>query len=199
MLLSRLPADQHGHLSHPRDTKCHNLCSFLTPSPSFSSLLGLGLNFCLQQITTSSKRTIDISTDRFRRDIYTKMIFANADNNFSRNQLFIRSDWQSDSSDLPIDNRGRVNYFLNLFNSKFKHKRVPSNLFTHQQGLLDTLLPPRTSLSFPLTKTLVPQLLNARNIPNELSMNIYLTGKKLQPIHPRASYGACRKNQKQKR
>jgi hypothetical protein len=138
---------------------CHNLCSVLTPPPRFSSLLGLGLNFCLQPLTTSTKRTLELSTNRFRRDIFTRMCFAHTDSIFSRDQLFIRSEWQPPSNTIPADFRGRVNQFLTAIKSKFKYKRVPSNLLLHQQRLLDNLASSEDFIVFPTDKNLGPAII----------------------------------------
>jgi hypothetical protein len=127
------------HLSRPRNMMCHNMCSVLTPPPRFSSLLGLGLNFCLQPVTTSTKRTLELSNDRFRRDIFTKMCFAHTDNIFSGDQLFIRSEWQPPSNTVSADFRGRVNQFLNVLKSKFKYKRYHNIISCHTNDFSTTL------------------------------------------------------------
>jgi hypothetical protein len=74
--------------------------------------LGLGLNFCPKPPNTTGPRDFDAIAARFRRDIYTQIIFAGSPDKYDPNQLFIRTDWEPPSEAVPIEIHARVSHFL---------------------------------------------------------------------------------------
>jgi hypothetical protein len=52
-------------LARPKIMAYHNLCEHKIPPPKLQSLLGIGLNFCLQPFTSTPRKTIDTSLERF--------------------------------------------------------------------------------------------------------------------------------------
>ena len=86
----------------PRNQASHNLILRRKPPPNWRSLLGLGLNFCPRLRYT----TFDLASTkaRFRRDIYNKAIYADADGEreeeFDRT-LYLRSNRAVQMRDIP--------------------------------------------------------------------------------------------------
>ena len=141
---------------------CHNLCSTLKPPPLYKSLLGLGLNFCVQPHFSSGKRQFKDTSDRFRRDFYTKVTFTDTGSEFTTGQLFIRSDWHPPKSAIPPDIRARVSHFLQTLRPSFKRRSVPSNLTKLQRRLLTTLRNSDEFIVLPADKNLGPCILERR-------------------------------------
>jgi hypothetical protein len=79
---------------------CHNLCSTLSPPPKLRALLGLGLNCCHRPTQLFKLTVVNDLVKRFKRDIYTKMFFAHIKSEWKPNQLFIRSPWEPNTTDL---------------------------------------------------------------------------------------------------
>lgn len=120
---------------------CHNLCTELTPPRGSTLLLGLGHNFCVCPPHTSDPSYLQkFSFDRFRQDIYTQMFFADSPNNdYDPKQLFVRSDWKPNPSDIPLEFRARVSHFLRNLAASFQRRRCPRNLSPIQTKLLRQL------------------------------------------------------------
>jgi hypothetical protein len=78
------------YFSRPGNMACHDLTNNFTPPPTFRSLLGLGLNFCV--IPEPATRRMQERLERFRRDLYLRVFFAS--NELSANNLFVRSKWE---------------------------------------------------------------------------------------------------------
>jgi hypothetical protein len=137
----------------------HNLCTTLKPPTKLRFLLGLGLNYCVQPWHSSTTRDLEESASRFRRDINLRLFFAGSTSDWDPKQLFIKSNWEPNPDDIPIEFRSRVSYFLKCVKSAYCYKRGPSNLLPYQQYLLYLL---RHSLEFivlPTDKNLGPALL----------------------------------------
>ena len=98
---------------------------------------------------------------RFRKDAFTKLFFVNNDDDdHDPKQLFIRSDWEPDSRDIPPDFCGRIRMFLNAFENKFrKWGKVPPNLTPIQRALLNKLCKSSLYVVFPTDKNLGPAIL----------------------------------------
>jgi hypothetical protein len=145
--------------SRPRNLSCHNLCTRLHPPPHFQSLLGLGLNFCPKPAYTTGPQDFAKVADRFRRDIYTQMMFAGAPDIYDPKQLFIRSDWEPDSASVPIEFRARVSYFLKQTRAHFQKRRAQPNLTPLQNKLLQDLRDSKDFIVVPSDKNLGPCIL----------------------------------------
>jgi hypothetical protein len=125
---------------------CHNLCTQLIPPRNYQRLLALGNNFSPSPLHSTSRSTIKIANDRFRRDTYTKIIFAQRPNDeWKPKQLFIRSNWKPNRNNIPIELRVRVKEFENEVAPKFKKRTTRPNLTLCQSKMLETL---RTSEDF---------------------------------------------------
>jgi hypothetical protein len=94
-LLASMPIEL--YFLQPSNSAFHNLCTTSKIPASCRSLLGLGLNFCLQPLTTAGKSSVDFT--HFQRDIYTRMFFAHSLK--STPLLFIRSSWEPPSDHIP--------------------------------------------------------------------------------------------------
>jgi hypothetical protein len=103
--------------------------------------------------------TLALSIERFRRDIHVKFFFSGSDKSWDPKQLFIRSDWEPDSDDLPIEFRARVSHFLRRLQTKFRTRRGPSNLFPYQWLLLQTLHQNEAIIVVPTDKNLGPAIM----------------------------------------
>jgi hypothetical protein len=138
---------------------CHNLCTYLQPPKKHSILLGLGLNFCLQPRCTSGPKELSDASERFRRDVYTKMFFAHMDEPWDPKQLFIRSKWKPDPVLIPPEFKARVSQFLRELKPKFISRRVTPNLTRLQAKLLHNLKDSPDFIIFPTDKNLGPAIL----------------------------------------
>jgi hypothetical protein len=138
---------------------CHNLCTYLQPPKKYSILLGLGLNFCLQPRYTSGPKELSDASERFRRDVYTKMFFAHMDEPWDPKQLFIRSKWKPDPALIPPEFKARVSQFLRELKPKFISRRVTPNLTRLQAKLLRNLKDSPDFIIFPTDKNLGPAIL----------------------------------------
>lgn len=126
------------YYSRPSNIAYHNMCSSGPPPPSCTrSLLGLGLNFCLR--STYSSSPLDPDFQRFCKDIYTRMILAGNSTPLPANALFIRSDWEPNIDDIPMELRARVSAFVNEAKKLFHKRRSPSNLLPHQTAALNAI------------------------------------------------------------
>lgn len=142
--------------NRPRNLSAHNLCTFRTPPANYRTLLGLGLNFCVQPKYTSGPKEFATCATRFRRDIYTQMCFADKDDDWDPNQLFIRSDWEPNPDDIPIEFRARVSHFLRTLATQFRRRKVSSNLPRHHEYLLQSLRDNKEFIVIPSDKNLGP-------------------------------------------
>ena len=96
------------YFNRPSNIAFHNLTHNFTIPVHLRSLLGLGLNYCLCQPSLLGSRSLDC--DRFRKDIYTKMIFAGE--RTSAPPLHAPSNWQPDPLQVPLELRARTTNFL---------------------------------------------------------------------------------------
>jgi hypothetical protein len=146
--------------NRPSNLACHNLCSFRTPPPNYRALLGLGLNFCLQPKFTSGPEEFQKCSTRFRRDIYTQMFFAHADDeDYDPTQLFLRSDWEPPPDQIPAEFRARVSHFLRTIQPQFKKRRAISNIPRHHLHLLQKFRADKLFSIIPSDKNLGPCIL----------------------------------------
>jgi hypothetical protein len=146
--------------SRPTNLSCHNLCTFKQPPKKYSALLGLGFNFCLTPRQTNGPNEIRDASTRFLRDVHTKMFFAHMDDEpWDPKQLFIRSDWEPDPAEIPREFQARVSHFLRELKSKFRTRRVESNLTPLQTRLLQAFKNSDDFIVFPSDKNLGPALL----------------------------------------
>jgi hypothetical protein len=66
--------------ARPSNMTWHNLCTTHKPPVKLRFLLGLGLNYCVQPMHTSTTTDLKDSCSRFRRDIHLWMYFAGSAN-----------------------------------------------------------------------------------------------------------------------
>ena len=66
--LRSIPADL--FLKSPLNLKCHNLCESIEPPPGYNHLLGLGLNYCIEQI--HPKPNLNYTLERLKKSIRLK-------------------------------------------------------------------------------------------------------------------------------
>jgi hypothetical protein len=172
---------------------CHNLCTFLLPPKKYSILLGLGLNFCLQPRYTSGPNEFRDASARFRRDAYTKMYFAHLDEPWDPKQLFIRSTWQPDATEIPPEFIARVDQFIRELKPKFRSRRVEPNLTRLQAKLLRLLKDSSDFIIFPTDKNLGPAILERSEYINRAlkdHLEDPLTYKQLPEIEATAAIAA---------
>jgi hypothetical protein len=107
--------------------------------------------------TAAIKKTIN----RFRKDIHTKIFFADTDNDNWTNskRLFIRSDWAPDSALIPVELRARVSHFLRQIQNRFNQRRVRTNLTPYQRKLLANLRDSDDFIVLPTDKNLGPAII----------------------------------------
>ena len=157
-------------LCKPTHSICHNLCTHTPPPQHYSSLLKLGLNYCLRPRRTMNPTQFDSMNTRFRKDIYTKSIFAS--NQFYANRrawdpstLFIRSDTWDPENAHPISGELKAItslFFRSLHQAFFPHNRrlsSPVNLGPIQQQVLTTLQDSTTHVVLPADKNLGPVII----------------------------------------
>jgi hypothetical protein len=84
------------------------------------------------------------------------MFFAHSDEEWDPSQLFIRSDWEPDNQNIPVEFRARVSHFLNTLAPHFRRRKVSSNLPRHHLYLLQQLRDNQDFVIFPSDKNLGP-------------------------------------------
>ena len=147
--------------SRPQNIACHNLCTSHTPPKFYRHVLGLGLKFCPRPAYTTSPNIVKQTTSRFRKDIYTKVLFCHLDNDWNEKQLYIRDpEWDPPSDNIPIEIRARISHFNRVLLASFKHRKVGSNLSTPQQQCLTALRNNKDLLVIPSDKNLGPVILD---------------------------------------
>jgi hypothetical protein len=82
------------------------------------------------------------------------MVFAHKNNDYNPNQLFIRSDWEPDKVNVPIELRALVSYFLKCLSAQFRRRPVLSNLPPFQKHLLTEFIEAEDHQVFPSDKNL---------------------------------------------
>lgn len=105
---------------------------------------------------TAGKSTVDLN--RFRRDTYTRMLFAHSPN--STPALFIRTNWEPPADDIPMEFRARVSAFCRSIHSLFRRrKRSTPNLLPMQRAALQLLKDSDTFCVLKSDKNLGPVVL----------------------------------------
>ena len=116
------------YFARPAHVAFHNLTKNYTIPVHLRSLLGLGLNYCLRQPSLLGFRAVD--AQRFRRDIFTKMIFAGDTSDIP--PLYARSNWEPNPSQVPLELRARTSFFFQELKKSFQTRRAPTNLLPLQ-------------------------------------------------------------------
>ena len=144
----------------------HNLCTTLTPPPGVSTVLGLGLKFCIKSLAPH-KTSLDDAFDRFRHDIRLKYFFAD-DKEIPRAfnpQLYIKSDWSPPRACTSIEKR--ISDFqkdLSFIRSDIlKNTRPSSNLTKSQLCLLQLLHNNPDFIVLDTDKNLGPSIMERRD------------------------------------
>jgi hypothetical protein len=97
----------------PKHSAYHNLCTMIQPPPRLGARLELGLKFCLQPRHSTPMKTLDETITRFQRDIYIHMYFAGSTDAWDPTQIYFPSQgWNPPANDIPIEFRARVSDFL---------------------------------------------------------------------------------------
>ena len=98
--------------------------------------MGLGLNFCpIPKFTT--KNYADVN--RFRRDIFTKLFFAHQPLDTTETELFVRSDWEPPTDQMPDEIRDRMLRFTRTVSNAYPKQRMGPNLTKIQLAALSYL------------------------------------------------------------
>ena len=143
----------------PVNRACHNLCTTRTPPTGYSSILGLGLNFCPTPSRTPGTDNIQAMCNRFNRDFRTKVMFCDAtDGDWNPNQLYCRSqNWDPDADSIPLEPKARLSQFIKTIRNRFcPNKLSHSNLSAFQLTTLQTLRQNPNFVVFPSDKNLGP-------------------------------------------
>ena len=126
----------------PSNMAFHDLTPDQSAPPNAQALLGLGSKF----VCTPSKTTGDLSKTfrRFECDFFIKVIFAGddemlSDDNLDRSKLYVKSKWEPQPGDVPFWCSQRLSRFFARVQNLFHPKKATSNLFPHQERLLDSL------------------------------------------------------------
>ena len=154
-MLSAMPLDL--LILRPRNLAYHNLCKANDFPSTIKSFLGLGLNFCFKP--TASTRQSDVQIERFRKNLYTRVAFANAPE-LEKHDLFIPSTgWvPPDPVNQLITNR--TAQFINFLEKKFRYnKPAHSNLLAPQLCALQWLKSHPEIMVFGADKNLGPCLI----------------------------------------
>ena len=96
------------YFARPQHMAFHNLTNNLRLPANLKSLLGLGLNFCLQEKSLIGKKAIDY--DRFRKNFFTKIFFAEEEQELP--PLFLQSKWEPPPTLIPIEARVATSNFF---------------------------------------------------------------------------------------
>jgi hypothetical protein len=153
---------------------CHNLCTTLTPPRHFERLLKLGLNFIPCPLYTPGPSTIKETSNRFKRDLYTKIFFAGQPSDWTEKQLSIRSNWTPPEQQIPLELRARTSVFTRKLNTFFKTRRVLPNLTPLQSQMLEKLKNSNEFIVLPADKNLGPCILE-RSTYTQLAFKNHLS------------------------
>ncbi len=130
----------HVFLQSPTNLQCHNLCQTLTPPPGYNYLLGLGLNFCIEQ--ARPKPNIERTFERLKQTIRLKQWLTkngiNQDDEYIPS-LYIQSNWnppEASSETEDAINRFSTMLAIELANNKTNAR---SNLTRLQYNCLQLL------------------------------------------------------------
>lgn len=138
--------------------------------------------------------------DRFRRDMHTKLYFADGadEDDYDPKTLFIRSGWQPPTSAIPIDFRARVSHFLRQLKPQLSHnRRTSANLSPTQRAILRSLRTSNTHLVLPTDKNLGLAILEREMYIKRCYQDHLLdtdTYKQLTPDEATASLGQLKQN-----
>jgi hypothetical protein len=156
--LSTTPAS--SFLLKPQTFVCHNLCLYNRPPTHFKSLLGLALNYCIRSKYTTSLKELQQMDERFRKDLYTKSIFAGIPSTWTPDQLYVKSDnWEPPNELIEMSLKARTSYFLRRLKQSFRSRRVSSNLSPIQLHTLSILEKSKDFIVCPTDKNLGPCIL----------------------------------------
>ena len=128
---------------------------------NFRSLLGLGLSFCPRPDYTTGD-TINETTARFRKDIYTRCFYAGIPSVGYDPKLHIKSDREAPLNSIPRKLIAMTDNFLGAIKKLFRKRQSPPNLLPAQRFCLRTLKA-RTNLMVVRTdKNLGPAVVERR-------------------------------------
>jgi hypothetical protein len=182
------------YFSRPSNTACHDMTTSHKPPPIFRSLLGLGLNFCPTPRFTQP-RIMQANLQRFKKDLFTKVFFA-GEKSLPPAKLFIRSEWEPDDADIPLELRRRLAMFrrkaVSLF--RLRRARVP-NLMPSQHAVLKALQESPHTLVTRSDKNLGPAVVERTDyIKAALNDHLYdrSTYQQVSPAHAQFDIGKIR-------
>jgi hypothetical protein len=152
------------YYNRPSNLRFHNLCTTAQIPPTMKSLLGLGLNFCLLPVFSTTPSILQQSIDRFRRDIYVKCFWSNKTNS-STPSLYLRSNWMPPLDKIPPKLQNRTDNFASSLSWRFRKRKCNVNLLPHQ----------RAAFSYLRNKTDLIVLKTDKNLgPAIMERNLYL-------------------------
>jgi hypothetical protein len=98
--------------------------------------------------------------ERFRKDLYTKSIFAGTPSTWTPDQLYVKSDdWNPPNELIEMSLKARTSYFLRRLKQSFRSRRVGSNLSPIQLHTLSILEKLEDFIVCPTDKNLGPCIL----------------------------------------
>jgi hypothetical protein len=98
--------------------------------------------------------------ERFRKDLYTKSIFAGIPSTWTPDQLYVKSDdWDPPNELTEMSLKARTSYFLRCLKQSFRSRRVSSNLSPIQLHTLSILEKSKDFIVCPTDKNLGPCIL----------------------------------------
>ncbi len=141
-------------INRPKNIAFHNLCKPSTQLPTtIKSLLGLGLNFCIQPETSSPLKSVDLR--RFQKDMYRIIMFSNTKEVEDKiPELYLPNvGWEPEEPANEELSR-RCCSFITSISKKFKKKKKQHpNLLPSQKTRYSGLSSTQRSWSGVLTKT----------------------------------------------
>ncbi len=148
------------YLQSPYNLHCHNLCENLKPPLGFNILLGLGLNFCIEQ--NQPKPNVQYTLEKLKRSIRLKEWLeengsSNNDDDEYIPHLYLPSRWNPPPASNKIESK------LQQFSTKLE-ETVQNNITI-----------PKTNLSR-------LQYTCLRNIKNDHRFIVCLSDKNLGPV-----------------
>ena len=119
----------------------HDLTIGRIMPPATSSLLGLSLKFIPKPTFTTSALDMEDNYNRFERNVHLKVFFAGDDEDPKENdtKLIVPSIWRPPGTEIPLWVDARLSRFFSRLSTKFKKRKVTSNLLPFQRRILRDL------------------------------------------------------------
>jgi len=130
-----------SYSSRATNLQFHDLTIGQTMPPATSSLLGLNLKFIPKPPFTTSAREMEDSYNRFERSMHLATYFAGCGEEMEEKdtKLLVPSIWRPSCADIPHWVDTRITRFFKRLSSRFKKRKVRSNLHPFQRRILRDL------------------------------------------------------------